>query len=963
MNGSQPIQFSNFQAPKLEPIWAARSFIFLTLNILTVGIYGAAEKLSKQHRVKELKINQDDLNRQIYQLNQEWDALDYELSDLLQKFSTGSEDVYNQIGFKTDLEKLSAKNGTLQHMEIRADYKVAASIGEVALGTIAFLGQLLANIATLGMYGVFMNYSLNNKITILEAQNEHIQEKFNEQQNNRSEKVRNIIAFADSKLNEREDLEKMQSELDEIRQTPEGEAHAKQKKAEQSVAALQLKQGELQNDLRVLRIQKLNAEQGKKKVEADLGALQKDMQDVQGKNRDLADKERNLRREKDQLNLAVVQKDAEIIRKNRDFNDLQLQLQAARQKSADVVRLEREIARYKDANKYQPDVQKLQTELGPIDPLYTPSKTDKKEIPGAMDVDDNDDQLPKEWVDYAKEYKKRYPDTKRSAAEVIEASFGYAFDQLIEMADKGDKIKLNRSYETGATPGAYAIFRFMALDLLKGGKLTENGCHGLQIKINGNVNMLPSQPEKIMQYKDDQKGGLQPVVVVHHKLRDDFTPSEEAIGQNGVDPISAKWILEQLTEDEKNHLFNLLMEAVIENTHPDYIKTKDYMRNKHDPRVALVQKAYDLIADIGSAYQKKFGGTVFVKCWQTHTDDFDIEPFVKKDDLQPDLTKIVDTDLVSGPKGPTFEEWEFDPDVIGDKRSAQSKPTQEDFVTIITGAKFKYASFFENLDQNIIQTPDGKDKKFNQLEWKDVNKQYYVSHQMIGADQYFNGGQRCLFSNLLAVLVTEKKDLTDQNVYKMRKAMAAYLDKLQRKRDEWNVMLPTVPRKYVKGILVPEIDKLSPDARKLWEMAELARSFETAIMKTHKCTVGAYQLWLRNEPSGFIGGQWQYPAPVTISDLTQLEIQLCAYAFGVKIGVLPILTPYPTKTDEFGRLVPDGEFYGPNTEEFLLIGCTQGSYYGLFPKLHLPDGLEPDDNENLLELSNYWREIDADKNK
>ena len=148
----------------------------------------------------------------------------------------------------------------------------------------------------------------------------------------------------------------------------------------------------------------------------------------------------------------------------------------------------------------------------------------------------------------------------------------------------------------------------------------------------------------------------------------------------------------------------------------------------------------------------------------------------------------------------------------------------------------------------------------------------------------------------------------------------------------------------------------SKDSKKLEELAELAISFENLIRQTHKCTIAEYQDWLHERA---------YGAKIDIDHLTPLEIQLIAYTVGVKIGVLPINVVCPSTVDKEGRIIPEGEFYGPNTKEFLLMGANGASYYGLFPKLNIEDDsvTQLEAYGDLFELEGYWTSIDMNKPK
>ena len=276
-----------------------------------------------------------------------------------------------------------------------------------------------------------------------------------------------------------------------------------------------------------------------------------------------------------------------------------------------------------------------------------------------------------------------------------------------------------------------------------------------------------------MQYKEDATGERKPEVVLNYKRKDDFTPSPQELGlRDGINPVSAKWIYAQLNNEEREHLFNLLMAPAIPNDNADYQKTLDFMRHKQNQRVKLIETAYNLLADMGIAIGKKFGQNIFIDCWQNHCGDGELEPFVKEEDLQLDLTHVVDVDMVQAPKGGKEIEWELDPEVLN---AGGAK-----FADLIAEAQIRYQTVFTHFSSDLLLVPHDKDLEYDKITWDQVYEQYHVSHQMLG-------NQYCLFSNLLAVFLTDKNKLTEANVMKLRKAMAAYLDKLQTAKKAWEI--------------------------------------------------------------------------------------------------------------------------------------------------------------------------------
>lgn len=951
MNGisSPSIHFKQFVPPAIEPLLGFKSVIFWGHNILTLGIDAAATTVAKARHARQLKIIQDDLQSQVAQFNERWDDLESTLSDILGEMRHASEkDTENAQHLKGRLDKLSLKVEQLQEETLEPKVEAAATLSEIALGIIAFLGQWIANIVTLGLYGVYQNNVLKNRIHLLEAQNQFIQEQFDFQVENKLTDVQKIIDCAAEFITLKEENISVKGLFDGIKETDAGKAYLALKKAESELDDLKEKLDVLQQEVTAAGVQKSIVEASKKDVEDELALKKQDVLSLRQLVNQLRNKELQLKEEIKNLEKECANKDQELDDLQDQLDDTKDQLNTAEIKGGKVGLLEHEIKKMQTTQSHQPEIIKLSSQLGPIPPKYKAGPQDK-EVKGAMDIDNiKKDTLDPAKEEFFREYNKRYGEA-RTASEIVIASFEYACNELFAMAKyDNNKIQLTNSGETPETLGMYALYRYMILDILKGGKVKGTGCdQGFKLDINSNVSMLPTQSEKILQYKPNTSVGLKPVVEVHYKQRDDFTPSEEALGlRDGVDAVSAKWILEQLSDEEMEYLFTNLMAPVIENTHPDYIKMRSFMQKK-GPRVQLVETASELIQDLATALQKKFGGSVLVPMYNKYFDDWDVEPFIKKEDNQEGLQKIA-TDLIQVSTEPKIVDWELDIDVIGDKRQYDKAPRQQDFYDLIANARKKYQNIFTHMNENLLQYPQPLGKEFKRLEWNDVNNQYHVTHQMIGADFYGDGGERCLFSNLLAILVTDKSQLTSKNVKKLKYAMANYLDKLQSANAQWSLEKNKPSHLQSKNVA------------KVKELAILAHAFENIIRKTHHCTVHEYQNWLRGE--GFS------VASIDVSNLTSFEIQLAAYALGVRIGLLPIQINMTTKVDNAGRILPEGEIFGPNTKELFLMGiCSHnglnGTYYGLFPKMNL----DYDTNEELyadpealnaaIEIEDYWKSI------
>ena len=540
-----------------------------------------------------------------------------------------------------------------------------------------------------------------------------------------------------------------------------------------------------------------------------------------------------------------------------------------------------------------------------------------------------------------------------TATDIAKAGFTFAFAELLKMAAEGNQIIINASVETPLTMGRRAVYRYLILDLIKGGKFISLVARVISCKLITKSPCIPLIQKRPYNLKRMQKGASRKLLYTY-KRQDDFTPSyDDLSASDGVDPVSAKWIYVQLNaKEEREHLFHLLMAPVIPNDNEGLLETLDFMNDRQNPRVQLIEKAYELITDLGTALEIKFGDNLFFDCW-TEQATLDIDPFLKEEDVELDLSKIDDPDMVKMNSSEPVA-WELDRQVLAILKPGQFYAAEQPgFFDLIEAAQKKYQLVAAHLSRDLLAHPEEQGTEFKRLEFEQVNKQYYVSHQMIGGDDWGeNGGQHCLFSNLLAVILTNREHLTKKNVDQLRKAMAAYLDKLQEAKKEWEKI--EASPEQLEG------------AEKLKELAELAEHFEDGIRHTYGCDILPYQVWLRDLPYIYAGGQYVSAAGVNIEDLTPLEIQLAAYTVGVKIGLLPIALDLKSAVDEHGRIMPVGQYYGPNTNEVLLMAVSSKtkSYYGLHPRLKLHNNVAvnsivtENDLRNIKLVESYWKAID-----
>ena len=799
--------------PKLESFWTPKRALIWVVNIFTAGIYSSVSTLYSKYHITQLEVTEEDLRNQIEENRKAWSDMEIELLQILEKMETLVDPNNTLDDLSLELKNNVASSlGIHQLKKLVVKPPVAAKASDVALRVISFIGALVANILTLGIYGVCQDFTLKNRFALLQTKTEGIKSNFATEQQEKLANLKKLSELIESAIQDKQDMEG-------IKNTPQGQTFATLQKARQDMADLQKKYDQI----------KQNHDQ----TQQQITSLRIQMQTAQS---DLNLKDTSLQNAQKSLNL-----------KDTALNDLQNQLDLSK----------KEANRLQSMIDNQGKIAQLTKELGPIPPKYL-QRSDDKELIGAMDIDSRantnknnlkqvENSLNFQTASFYKAYNIRYGD-KKSAAEVVEAGFTHAFNNLIHMKNNGiktgnKKINLNESADTPGTAGEFTVYRYMILDFLKGGKIPVGECHGYKLMINKDVSMLPSRPEKVLQFKD-QMGTLEPTVTLRYSQRDDFTTDYESLQlPNGVDAPAAKWILEQLSDEEMDYLFTHLMAPVIESTHPDYVKMRNFMQKSNDPRVKLVETASEIIQNMASALQNKFGPNVLASCWEKSTlqNDrmtpiVDVEPFVKLEDITSGIDKIQDTTYVM-PSGPKIEEWtlnqlDFDEDVSG----------------IFVGSQLAYKNALALMDKApIIANPLKIGTVIPKISWTTLQDQYYRSHQMIGSkvvdNEFLQGPHRCLFSNLMAVLSTEKNQLTVQNAQELRNAMGKYLKRLQNCFEK--------------------------------DQQDLFRFFTKAILDTHHCDIDSYIKWLMWSSSG--------KADIDMESLTALEITLCAYTVGVNL--------------------------------------------------------------------------------
>lgn len=637
------------------------------------------------------------------------------------------------------------------------------------------------------------------------------------------------------------------------------------------------------------------------------------------------------------------------------------------------------------------DFERIQKQLGPVAPRYIP-EAGYQLLTGAKNLEDIRDDLSSEQIAAYEAYNERYGECE-VAAMVVKDGFSHALAQLLEEAEQTNAmLQLNKSDQTPGTPGGYAVCYQMVYDILSCAALSGNGCDGFQVDINSNVHMLPSNPEMVMK---QQGPNMPPQVAVQFGRRDDFTPDPKQLPwQTGVNAPALLTILRQLSSQEIKHFRFLFLSALILDDNPEYQETMQFMSNRDDPRVQLIETAYEFLKEIGDAIQIKYGQSIMMKCWQKVDLDCDIEPFIKAEKpaaaSSTTLELVEDDDILDIPNSDVVEvkveeksrfvPWELDEAVLGDELYGELQ--QPEFVEFVKSAKRRLETMEKLLKEtqgSVLQSPEAAGE-VNLSTWQPIKQQYHISHTMLasGMQQHY-----CLFSNVLAAVVGKKDDLTGINVMRLKRAMGHYLNHLIEIANLWKFdvdgkkLVPTLSKQEQEAL----ISSFSSETKKTYDLVQLKIELENKIRGEHNLSLGEYQNWLDGSARNHT---------LDAGSMSPLELEIAAYTLGVRIVLIRVGStprfysqeekqmPFRERiklkktvdsmgvADSYGRITSQGEAYGPETEVRIYMATIQSSsgggssFYGLFPKCKKLDSSHSLDADAIKELDDYqayWASI------
>ncbi len=863
-----------FSPLKPKPIFTLDSLAFLLLNVLSVGIYGTVQITLNARSISRLDLSEENLKKTAAALLMKYNALEQAISGLRASVMRGDE--INADNICRLMSKAVSLPTKYDGILLAQDQVIQA----VALSAIQMIGDLLLNLTTLGLYGVYQNHLQLSKIANAEAKNNYIGEKIRQ-------KIGSFSVRLQNEIQEIRSTDLLNQEEKRALATEAGQAYKALKNAEADMEGVRREILALNNQLLALQTNQATLQQGTAQL------LQK-YANLEAQRIELETALQNLKNSHQVLPQAEIDELKRIGRQaEAQKEDLKSALDQKNNHEMQLLGLNQALSA----------AEKEQLNLGPIPPQYIKQANDL-EVDGASGLEDHDMNL----SNYARCY-----NDKKTALEVVKAGLDSTIARLLALGEEIDpKIHFNKSAmiysDDKYEPNRNAVYRYLAHEFIANGKLFQDGCSGFSLKLNKDgVYMGSSQPERVQCYEIDAfTGERRPEVRILPTHIDEFSPS---IGDRdllfGIDPASAKWIFARLNEDEKDHLYHLLMDPLIANEDAGLIAAKNFMKGKSE-RVKLVDTAYRLICNIATALDKKFGKTSAASEAWGELDEWDdtVLPFEKP---EIGIESIVDPSSVVRP----VVEWK--PDYVSIKGSFRSS-----FGTAIENSVNRYKKIYAGITAEAINNSNRilypavlGDRMFGKIQVKGLAEQFEHKHKMFGP-------HGCLISNITAVLMTDYMQAGESSAKNLKEAMADFLGKASYLAEFENKI-----RLEHKGMTV-------------------AQYFENKIQSTHKTSVLQYRKWLKGENG----------ASISNSDLGDVEIEIIAQMMGVKFAVF--YEGMTTKLNEYNLTIPEIICYGPNTKEMFFLYNNKGStYYSLWPKLNPAAFADAEAGHACIDINNY----------
>lgn len=340
MNNISSFQCKEYIPPQIKSFLSPKSLVFWGLNILTLGLYSGGETFSKHRRIKVLNLVQKDLHIQAAKLKQQWNDLEIELTNVLDHLrSSYKEDKEDLEDLRDRIGKLSLEKDKLEEKGIQGNVKLPTKLSEIVFGTISFVGHLIGNILTVGLYGTYQNYSLKNRILVLEAQNAAKKKHFEKKREIKFSHLQKIIDFSFSYIQLKEKNNSLSLPSHSYKKTIKTEPYSTG--TQKNLDTVDKESQSLRVKLDAMKTSRLSVENELTQKKQDIDQLNKIIAGMK-------QEEIKLKQKHDQFQKDLDKNETELKKlkksKQKEIFDLRMQLFSAVSKVAKVKKLEREIS-------------------------------------------------------------------------------------------------------------------------------------------------------------------------------------------------------------------------------------------------------------------------------------------------------------------------------------------------------------------------------------------------------------------------------------------------------------------------------------------------------------------------------------------------------------------------------------------------------------------------------------------
>lgn len=291
-----------------------------------------------------------------------------------------------------------------------------------------------------------------------------------------------------------------------------------------------------------------------------------------------------------------------------------------------------------------------ETNLGPIAPLYRSKRYDanrtwleNEDAIIASEPRENDDDLRDNGEIPPGQQIEDVPATtrgdikydplvsrKETFQEVLETIMEDVFEGLIDPNPNNHITfnKSNRILTDQFLENRKGLYNCIAFRLLGVTKAATGMCAGIGIepRINNEIPLLPCHPYRVL--TRDQQGN--PKVLTMFKRMGHLTPAlNDPDVPNGTDARSALLAFRELSDVNREHLFNLLLEPLIKDDNQKLLQTKQFMLRQNDPDVEHIKVAHKLVGDIGTVIRKRYENEFLKKKLAELANDATTIPLVK----------------------------------------------------------------------------------------------------------------------------------------------------------------------------------------------------------------------------------------------------------------------------------------------------------------------------------------------